>query len=117
MKRKKPAPASYAQKYEPYNPPKFAKTAIEKYPKLVATKLDMVKVLGPAPRTVNTEGVVIKSVPMGGPGGTIPIDPDLQAAKDALAWRTGPLYNKGGPQYIGDEDMNAVKSGATRRRN
>jgi hypothetical protein len=51
-----------------------------------------------------------------GQGGTIPYDRSLEEAKAALAHRTAPLYNKGGPMYVSDEDMKDVKAGLTRRR-
>lgn len=51
-----------------------------------------------------------------GAGGTITYDEGLEQAKAALAHRTAPLYNKGGPMYVSDEDMKDVKAGLTRRR-
>lgn len=75
--------------------------------------------LGPAPgaRSTVNPALTIKSVPMG-PGGGVPIpDMELEAMKAALAKKTGPLYNKGGPQYMTDEDRAQLKSGSLRRRN
>jgi hypothetical protein len=66
-------------------------------------------------RQVNTSHLSVRSLPMGA-GGTVPYDPTLEAAKAALAHRTGALYNKGGPQYMTDEDMKEFKTGALRRR-
>jgi hypothetical protein len=116
MKKKKPAPEMYTPKTKTLEYPKFSgKFSAKKPRRFAAEKLELLKVLGPTPRDVFTEGIVIKSVPMGA-GGTVPYDESLEEAKAALAWRTGPLYNKGGPQYISDGDMGDVKSGLTRRR-
>lgn len=54
---------------------------------------------------------------MGPHGGTVPYDAELQEAKRILSARAAPLYNKGGPMFVGEEDMKDIKSGATRRRN
>lgn len=67
-------------------------------------------------RVIDNSNVKINSVPMGA-GGTVPYDPSLEEAKAALAGRTGALYNKGGMQYISDDDMKQMMSGAHRRRN
>lgn len=64
---------------------------------------------------VNSE-LTIRSVPMGA-GGTLPIDRELDAAKEDLAWRTGALFPKGGVQYMTDNDLAELKQGITRRRN
>jgi len=70
---------------------------------------------GGGSRQINTSHLSVKSVPMG-VGGTVPYDPSLEAAKAALAHRTGALYNKGGPQFMTDEDMKDLKMGLLRRR-
>lgn len=77
--------------------------------KEVATKLT--KVFTEPVRKVDTKG---HSVPMGA-GGTLPYDPDLEAAKKGLAWRVGPLFNKGGNQYMTDGDLADLQRGTNRK--
>lgn len=67
-------------------------------------------------RAVDNSKFNIKSVPMGA-GGTVPYDEGLEEAKAALAHRTAPLYNKGGPQYVSDDLVKDIRAGNTRRRN
>jgi hypothetical protein len=67
-------------------------------------------------RVTTNPNVNIRSVPMGA-GGTVPYDPSLEEAKANLAWRAGQLYNKGGDQYMTDEDLKQMQTGALRRRN
>lgn len=83
--------------------------------KVVSDQLDVTKVMGTSPRAVRNEGLNIKSVPMFG-NATIKRDDGLEAAKAVLRSRAAPLYNKGGPQYVGDEDAKDMQSGALRRR-
>jgi hypothetical protein len=70
---------------------------------------------GGGSRQINTSHLSVKSMPMGA-GATVPYDPSLEAAKAALAHRTGALYNKGGMAYMSDQDLEDLKAGAMRRR-
>lgn len=103
IKRSHESVSAFAGKYK-----KIAKPVRTK-------KLKMEQVFTPPIRQQDLTGFVIQSVPMGN-GGTVPYDITLEEAKRELAWRTGPLYNKGGPAYLGDEDLKDVKAGLTRRR-
>lgn len=77
------------------------------------------KSLAPAPggRRIDTSQLTVRSVPMGAGGGVPLPDAELEAMKAALAVRTGQLYNKGGPQYMTDADLQQMKTGAHMRRN
>lgn len=93
------------------------------WPKFVG-RWGKVAVSDPAPRSLSPapgarrieQTATVRSVPMGA-GGTAPYDRDLEEAKRLLAGRTGPLYNKGGYQYLTDDDLAQLKTGSLRRRN
>ena len=57
----------------------------------------------------------LPSLPMGY-GGTKPAIDPLAEAKQSVKARTGQVYNKGGVQYLTDEDLKEQKSGSHRRR-
>lgn len=57
----------------------------------------------------------IPSLPMGA-GGTKPVVDPLGEAKDKLKSHIGMVYNKGGLQYLSDEDIAEQRSGTHKRR-
>lgn len=46
---------------------------------------------------------------------TIKRDASLDAAKDALRGRVGPLFNKGGLAYVSDADLEDLRRGTNRK--
>ena len=57
----------------------------------------------------------IPSLPMGA-GGTKPVVDPLAEVKQKLKANVGQVYNKGGPQYLSDADIEEQKTGSHRRR-
>ena len=57
----------------------------------------------------------IPSLPMGA-GGTKPAVDPLADEKRAMLSHVGQVYNKGGPQYLSDADIEEQRSGSHKRR-
>lgn len=57
----------------------------------------------------------LPSLPMGLGGTKMAIDP-LAGEKHALKTRVGQVFNKGGPQYLSDDDIAEQRTGSHKRR-
>lgn len=73
------------------------------------------KKFGEPPRTIENQGVRISSVRMGTGAATVRFDPSLEEAKRALRGRTGQLFNKGGMQFMTDQDLADLAKGTNRK--
>jgi hypothetical protein len=67
-------------------------------------------------RTVENLGYQIQSVRMNGAATKSTPTPELAAAMKHVAGRTGAAYNKGGLQYLTDDELAEHRTGAHKRR-
>lgn len=83
----------------------------------VTTKFSPAVVLSPAGGVRDTStSFSIQSVPMTG-AATLPrVNEDMQQARTSLAARVGLSYNKGGLQYLSDDELKEQRTGSHKRR-
>lgn len=69
------------------------------------------------PRIVDNSNVKIRSVAMTGAATKVAgMSPDMQEAHRRVASRVGISYNKGGLQYLSDDEMKEQRTGSHKRR-